>query len=59
MRAIINLRGTSGSSKIELVRRILVVYGWGGGGDLEAIRRKGRTRPIGYRHPLGGGPPHR
>jgi hypothetical protein len=58
MGTIINPRGTSGSGKTELVRRVLAAYGWGGGDDLEAIRPKGRMRPIGYRlrHPLGGPP---
>jgi hypothetical protein len=64
MGLIINPRGTSGSGKTELVRRILAQYGWQrsaeseGAGDLEPIWRAGRRRPLGYRleHPLGGRP---
>jgi hypothetical protein len=64
MGVIINPRGTSGSGKTELVRRILAQYGWrrdaelGGAGGLELIWRAGRRRPLGYRlrHPRGGRP---
>jgi hypothetical protein len=64
MGVIINPRGTSGSGKTELVRRVLAQYGWRrgteveGAGDLEPISREGRSRPFGYRlrHPLGGRP---
>jgi hypothetical protein len=56
MGVIINPRGTSGSGKTELVRRLLSDYGWKRGGDVEPIHRKGRERPIAYllQHPLGG-----
>jgi len=64
MGIIINPRGTSGSGKTELVRRILAQYGWQrsagseAAGPLEPIYREGRSRPLGYRleHPLGGRP---
>lgn len=62
MGLIVNPRGTGGSGKTELARRILAQYGWkrntGCAGDLEFIYRQGRTRPLGYRlrHPLGGRP---
>jgi hypothetical protein len=64
MGVIINPRGTSGSGKTELVRRILAHYGWQrsagveGAGRLEPIYRAGRSRPFAYRleHPLGGRP---
>jgi hypothetical protein len=64
MGMIINPRGTSGSGKTELVRRILAQYGWQrsasfeGAGGLELMYREGRSRPLGYRlrHPLGGRP---
>jgi hypothetical protein len=64
MGVIINPRGTSGSGKTELVRRVLAQYGWRRGtrlegvGGLEPIWREGRSRPLGYRlrHPLGGRP---
>ncbi len=64
MGVIINPRGTSGSGKTELVRRILAQYGWrrradfAGAGGVEFIYREGRRRPFGYRlgHPLGGRP---
>jgi hypothetical protein len=64
MGIIVNPRGTSGSGKTELVRRILAHYGWqpgagsGGAGGPEPIYREGRSRPLGYRleHPLGGPP---
>jgi len=55
---IINPRGTSGSGKTELVRRLLADYGWNSAGSPEPLRRPGRDRPIGYRlqHPLGRAP---
>ena len=55
---IINPRGTGGSGKTELARRILSDYGWGKDGIVQPLRREGRERPIGYRlrHPLGGRP---
>ena len=60
---IINPRGTSGSGKTELVRRLLAQYGWQRGARFEGagpkpIHRAGRCRPLGYRlgHPLGGRP---
>jgi hypothetical protein len=64
MAIIINPRGTSGSGKTDLVRRILAQYGWqpGAGSQgkvgLELIYREGRSRPLGYRleHPLAGRP---
>ena len=58
MGVIINPRGTSGSGKTELVRRMLADYGWGRGGRVEPVRRQGRERPIAYRlrHPHGGRP---
>ena len=64
MGVIINPRGTSGSGKTELVRRVLAQYGWRrgagpeGAGGLELIWRERRRRPLGYRlrHPLGGRP---
>jgi hypothetical protein len=58
MGVIVNPRGTSGSGKTELVRRILADYGRGSGEDMGPIHREGRARPIGYRlqHPLDGRP---
>ena len=58
MSVIVNPRGTSGSGKTELVRRVLSDYGWGKGGQVEPVYREGRARPIAYqlRHPLGGRP---
>ena len=55
---IVNPRGTSGSGKTELVRRIAADYGWGRSGRVEPVYRRGRERPIAYRlrHPLGGRP---
>jgi hypothetical protein len=55
---IINPRGTGGSGKTELARRIMTGYRWKEAGALEAIHRTGRERPIGYRlrHPHGGRP---
>jgi hypothetical protein len=55
---IINPRGTSGSGKTELVRRLLADYGWNSAGWCEPLRRPGRDRPMGYRlrHPLGDTP---
>jgi hypothetical protein len=54
MGVIINPRGTSGSGKTELVRRVLAQYGWRRGtrlegvGGLEPLWREGRSRPLGY-----------
>jgi hypothetical protein len=58
MAVIVNPRGTGGSGKTALIRRILADYGWGRGGRVEPVRRAGRARPIAYRlpHPLGGRP---
>ncbi len=64
MGLIINPRGTSGSGKTELVRRILAGYDWErgatrkGGSNIEPIYRAGRSSPFAYRlqHPLGGRP---
>jgi hypothetical protein len=64
MSVIINPRGTSGSGKTELVRRVLAEYGWQPRTDgesrstFEPIFRAGRSRPFGYRlrHPVGGRP---
>ena len=64
MGMIINPRGTSGSGKTELVRRVLAQYGWRrsarfeDAGGPEPFYREGRSRPLGYRlrHPLGGRP---
>lgn len=54
MGLIVNLRGTSGSGKTELVRRIAAGYGWHDG-VAAPIRREGRERPIAHflPHPLG------
>ena len=56
MSVIVNPRGTSGSGKTELVRRILALYERDGG--RERLYRERRARPICYRlrHPLGGRP---
>ncbi len=53
MGIILNLRGTAGSGKTELARRIMARYEWPGGG--EAILRPGRRTPIAWRlrHPAG------
>jgi hypothetical protein len=64
MGVIVNPRGTSGSGKTELVRRIMAGYGWRrdrvreGYSGIEPIYRAGRGRPFGYRlqHPFGGRP---
>jgi hypothetical protein len=63
MGTIINPRGTSGSGKTELARRIIAEYGWERGihhhgSRVEPIYRAGRDRPFGYRlqHPFGGRP---
>ncbi|WP_230531623.1 hypothetical protein [Microvirga roseola] len=63
MGVIVNPRGTCGSGKTELVRRILAQYGWrrdgrADAGMLEPIHRAGRLHPLGYRlaHPGGGCP---
>ena len=55
---IVNPRGTSGSGKTELVRRVVADYGWGSDGRVEPVRREGRRHPIAYRlrHPSGGRP---
>jgi hypothetical protein len=55
---IINPRGTGGSGKTELARRILSAYGWPGAGQVQPIHRAGRERPVAYRlrHPGGGRP---
>lgn len=55
---IINPRGTSGSGKTELVRRIMAEHGWQCGGTIEPIELAGRSKPIGYRlqHPSGSRP---
>lgn len=47
---IINIRGTSGSGKSSLARRVMDMYG----GRLR-IRKEGRTRPYGYLLCRGGG----
>ena len=53
MGIVINPRGTGGSGKTALVRRIMQDYG-----PAVPIRRAGRQRPIGYRlrHPAAGRP---
>lgn len=61
---IINPRGTSGSGKTELARRIMAEYGWRRGavgapsGAIRPLERPGCLRPLGYRlqHPLGNRP---
>jgi hypothetical protein len=55
---IINPRGTGGSGKTQLARRIMTDYRWKEAGAIEAVHRTGRERPIGYRlrHPHGGRP---
>lgn len=55
---IINPRGTGGSGKTELARRVLAAYGWTEGGQVEPLLRAGREKPIGYklRHPRAGRP---
>jgi hypothetical protein len=61
---IINPRGSSGSGKTELVRRLMNEYGWKDtawpklGGAIEPIYCMGREKPLGYRlpHPDGGVP---
>ncbi len=55
---IVNPRGSGGSGKTALVRRILADYGRGSGKSMDPIARAGRARPIGYRlrHPLRGRP---
>lgn len=56
MGIVINPRGTAGSGKTELARRILAQYGWPSARQVETIFRVGRTRPLAYRlaHPSGG-----
>jgi hypothetical protein len=61
MGLIINPRGTSGSGKTELVRRILAEYGWRRGGTLDEVQPlfwPRRKAPFAYRlqHPLDGRP---
>lgn len=64
MGIILNPRGTAGSGKTELVRRILGLYGSsprpreGEADGVEPLHRAGRRRPFGYRlqHPCGGRP---
>jgi hypothetical protein len=53
MGIIVNPRGTAGSGKTELVRRILAGYGWPESG--EPMERPGQDRPLAWlmRHPLG------
>lgn len=53
MGIIVNPRGTGGSGKTWLVRRIMAGYG-----PAAPIHRPGRARPIGFRlpHPAGGRP---
>lgn len=60
---ILNPRGTSGSGKTELVRRILADYGWSRDcteclNAIEPIYRTGRSLPFAYRlrHPGHGRP---
>lgn len=57
MALIVNPRGAGGSGKTELARRIMGAYGWPRG-QVEALCRPGRRRPIAYRlqHPRGGRP---
>jgi hypothetical protein len=52
---VVNLRGTSGAGKTELVRRLMGLYIGAAG---TAITRHGRTRPIVWvlPHPAGGRP---
>jgi hypothetical protein len=59
MSVVINPRGTSGSGKTELVRRILAEYGWrrdlhDASDRVEPIYRAGRTHPFAFRlqHPI-------
>ncbi|WP_041785306.1 hypothetical protein [Rhodospirillum centenum] len=58
MGLIVNPRGTAGSGKTEIVRRVLAAYDWQGPGRAEPLFRPGRTRPFAYRlaHPAGGRP---
>ena len=61
MGLIINPRGTSGSGKTELVRRILAEYGWRRRGTLDGVQPifwPRRKAPFAYRlqHPLHGRP---
>jgi hypothetical protein len=55
---ILNIRGSAGSGKTELARRILRTYGWQAAAGVQPIWRAGRARPMGYRlqHPKGGRP---
>lgn len=58
MGLIVNPRGTAGSGKTEIVRRVLAAYDWQGQGRAEPLFRPGRARPFAYRlaHPAGGRP---
>ena len=56
---VVNLRGTSGAGKTELVRRLMGLYGGAQVGAAgTALTRHGRTRPIVWvlPHPAGGRP---
>ena len=56
---VVNLRGTSGAGKTELVRRLMELYGGAQVGAAgTALTRHGRTRPIVWvlPHPAAGRP---
>ena len=57
MGVVINPRGTSGAGKTWLVREVMAAYRRGGA-ETVALRREGRSRPMGSRttHPRGGRP---